>query len=379
MDKQTANVSSSRQFEIIELWRLPLNFYRLELNEQWKALAEVTSPVEPNLMKKRTPCSMVWSEQLEAILWMLLCLGLPLGILPISLVLWFVSPSTLKYWAAALAVLAFHPLTPYSIETRRRKIGLIMARYFSFVVAVDRKDPQQRHFGTPDVDKLDKHFPLVPLACPHGVLNFGATIWVYFERWLIGMEQYTAAAPIVTYVPGLRYFMQALWPVSADRSSLKRCFRERPSDVKPRGGCVGIVPDGVAGIFHSRPGTDVLHIGKKRGLMRIGLEEGVKFGAGWFVGTTDCFNIVQDSLGIMQWLSRKLRISLFIFYGRWGLPIPRRSPTTLVMKSTTLEKVESPSADQVEVAHQQVYGALVTEFEEIKHCLGLSDRTLVLS
>lgn len=254
-----------------------------------------------------------------------------------------------------------------------------MARYFSVVAVIDRRDPLQGHFCTPDVDRKEKPFPIVPLACPHGVLNFGATVWVYFERWMIGVEQYSAGITAVCYIPGLRYFVQPLWFVPVDRASLKRCLRERPMEGRPRGGCVGVVPDGIAGIFHSRPGTDVLHIGKKRGLVRLGLEEGATFVAGWFAGTTDCFNIVQDGFGIMQWVSRRLGLSLFLFHGRWGLPIPRRSPTTLIVKTTTLEKVESPTEEQVEVAHQQVYGGLVKEFDELKHYIGLSDRKLILT
>lgn len=350
---------------MIELWRLPLNFYGLELEQQWKALAEVRRPLEAH-QEKRKACQMPWNEQLEAILWMLLCLGTPLSILPVSCFLAFYSRRAFTLWAASLGLLAFHPMAAFSEAARRRRICLIMARYFSFAVLIDRKDPDQRHYGTPEVDAKEKPLPLVPLACPHGVLNFGATIWVYFERWMIGADQYTSGAPAVQWVPGLRYFIQGLWFVSVSRESLKRRLRERPTPERRRGGCVGVVPDGIAGIFHSKPGTEVLHIGKKRGLMRIGLEEGITFGAGWFAGTTDCFTVVQDGFGIMQKISRKLGLSLFLFYGRWGLPIPRRTPTTLIMKNTHLEKTESPTAEQVEAAHEQVYGGLVKQFEELR-------------
>merc|ERR1712232_898086 len=179
---------------------------------------------------------------------------------------------------ASLAIMSFHPLAPFSIETRRRRIGLIMARYFSFVALFDRQDPWQRIWCTPEVDKaLTKPFPVIPLACPHGVMNFGATIWVYFERWICGIEQYTSGVSLVRYVPGLRYFVQPLWFINVDRASIKRRLQERPTETRPRGGCVGVVPDGIAGIFQSKPGTDILHIGKKRGLIRLGLEEGATF------------------------------------------------------------------------------------------------------
>merc|ERR1712228_1006052 len=114
----------------------------------------------------------------------------------------------------------------------------------------------------------------VALACPHGVLNFGAIIWVFFSRWITGLEQYTAGAHVVAWVPGLRYLCASLWIISADRSSIKRALQEPPkitdkagqkigTEVPRRGGMVGIVPDGIAGIFKSTPGTESLYIGNK--------------------------------------------------------------------------------------------------------------------
>lgn len=367
---------------MIEFWRLPLNFYTLELDEQWRALAEVTVAAEP-IYEKRKPCSMPWTQQLQVVLWISVGLGLPLAIVPVSIFLSFRSWRALTFWLAALLLLALHPLAPYSMESRRRRMGLLLARYFSFVVVVDKKLKYEQLYCTPEVDKVEKQlgipWPIITLACPHGVLNFGAICWVNFERWLIGMEQYTAGANAVKYTPGLRHFTQGLWVISADRKSLKRCLQERPTEKRQRGGCVGVVPDGIAGIFHSKPGTDILHLGKKRGLMRIALEEGACVGAGWFSGTTDCFTIVQDPLGIMRSVSRKLGLSLFLFYGRWGLPIPRRSPTSCIMCTTILEKNDSPTTEQVEEAHQKVYGGMVDKFHRLKSYVGLSDRTLVLT
>lgn len=373
-------MADTSEIEIIELWRLPLDFYSLALEQQWKAMAECT--VAAKLIEgKREACRMPWDQQLQAIAWFYLILGLPLTILPATIIMWVCARSLLKYWIGLLSVMAFHSLgKPYSISARRSRVGLLMARYFSFNVVLDRSDPNEKHIGTPAVDqeKLAR-LPGVMLACPHGVLNFGACIWVYLERWLLGLEQYTAGAAAVLRTPGLRYMINALWFVNVDRKSLIRHLRERPTDKEPHGGLVGIVPDGISGIFHSKPGTDVLHIGKKRGLMRIGLEEGVTFGAGWFAGTSDVFTIVQDPFGLMRTVSRKLGVSIFFFYGRWGLPIPHRSPSCLMTATTKLNKTESPTEDAVEAAHQQVYGALVKKFEAVKGYAGLSERTLVIT
>jgi len=113
--------------------------------------------------------------------------------------------------------------------------------------------------------------------------------------------------------------------------------------------------------------------------MRIAMEEGALLGAGWFSGTTDCFTVVQDPFGVMKWISRKLRLSIFLFYGRWGLPIPRRAPTSMCPRFVRAPKVESPTEDQLEKLHQEVYGGLAQEFERLKHYTGYSDRKLVVT
>ena len=63
---------------------------------------------------------------------------------------------------------------------------------------------------------------VVNLACPHGVVNYGATIYTFFSRWLTGTDQLTAVADAVTRAPGLRHFAAPLWPVSASSGSLGR-------------------------------------------------------------------------------------------------------------------------------------------------------------
>ena len=52
---------------------------------------------------------------------------------------------------------------------------------------------------------------------------------------------------------------------------------------------------------------------------------------GYFSGTLQLFTICHDSRGVLKALSRRLRLSLFLFYGRWGLPLPRRGPLTAVV------------------------------------------------
>ncbi|CAK0836565.1 unnamed protein product [Prorocentrum cordatum] len=256
---------------------------------------------------RRDPCRMTFGEDVLAVAYFLVILGLPVA-LPVATAGLVVARSPLlKWWVLLLAALALHPIPPFKDWYRRNRMGVILAKYFTMTLVFDMSHPHpmMKNLGTPAVEENpQKIAPMVPLACPHGVLNFGAIVWVFFSRWICGLEQYTAGAPVVAWVPGLRYLCASLWIIPASRKSIKRGLQEHPrtedkdgkridTDVPRRGGMVGVVPDGIAGIFRSKPGSELLYIGKKRGLMRICLEEGAIIAAGWFAGTSDMFHIIQ--------------------------------------------------------------------------------------
>lgn len=381
LDNTTSATSGSNasRLEVIELWRLPLTFYELPLEEQWKCIAKVTKPAV-RYDKPRQPCPMSPWNQAAFIGWSLVVCGMPIAMVLFTVLAIFLSPGFLKYWIPTLIALALHPIEPFKTSYRRQQIGLLMARYFSMTVIVDRSDPLMEHWGTPEIDKAGAgREPIIPLACPHGVMNFGAVIWVFFARWISGKEQYTAGAPSLMHIPGLRYLVAALWFCHADKKSLKKALQETPRADTKRGGTVALCPDGIAGIFHSSPGTDVLYLGKKRGLMRLAYEEGALLAPGWFPGTTDTLTVVQDPFGILKFVSRKLKLSLFLFYGRWGLPIPRRSPTSICPHLVRAPKIAEPTDEDLERLHHQVYGGLAKKYnEELKYYTGYSDRTLVV-
>ena len=110
------------------------------------------------------------------------------------------------------------------------------AKYFGFEIRfeiiIDRdQSPQAKVAAT--AAALDASQPeggttnpggvgVVNLACPHGVVNYGATVFTFFSRWLTGADQLTAVADAVKRAPGLRHFTAPLWPVSASSSSLGR-------------------------------------------------------------------------------------------------------------------------------------------------------------
>jgi len=337
---------------VIRLWKLPDNFYELALEDQWNAVEKVTHKPKP-LEKRRQACPMAWFDEALIVCYFLLTLAVPwvLGVLMLASLFfgWLV---TCTIVTAIGLVLVLHPMARFTLDFRSSRLALALIRYFTFELLVNRNDPLMAAVGTSAVDAPEfqnKHLPAIYLACPHGVrltfwgsrlhhsinhfnllfilfsqvFNYGAIAWCCISRWVCGWYQYTGAAEVISFVPGLRYLDPVIWSVAANRKNIKKAlqvpdaitessspsasssfpgsgaqkkvsnplglFKHGDLDDPPRGdavpaaacngasragGMIGMVPDGILGAFRSKAGVDELAIGKKRGLLRIAAEEG---------------------------------------------------------------------------------------------------------
>ena len=86
--------------------------------------------------------------------------------------------------------------------------------------------------------------------------------------------------------------------------------------------------------------------------------------------------VVQDPFGLMEFVSRKLKAGFMGFYGRWGLPVPRRIAVSVTVAPYKCEKSPAPTDDEVEAVHKAVYSGLVGAYDRTKSFAGYPDRTL---
>lgn len=372
----------------IDLWTLPLNFFNLEAELQWALLEKATRKAD-RLAKPLPPCTLSLFEELTAITYFLAIMGFPLLAFFVTICLLMARSAYVLWWLLLLGCLSSHPCTPFLLWYRQSWVQVCVAKYLTFTVLVDRNDEVMRPWGTREVLKRPLPVPAVIAACPHGVLNFGAGCFVAFGPFLQGRYQYSVAAAVTQKIPMLRYLNLSVWGIHADRASIQRALRQEPTDTasemvklgKPAvqcGGCVGINPDGIAGIFKGSPGKEVLYLGKKRGLMNICAEEGALMVVQWYAGILDQFTVLQDPMGILETLSRRLRVSLFLFYGRWGLPLPRRVPVVVCNRVVQFKKTISPATEAIEEQFENAYGGLVQDYQEFRHYTGHPDRELTL-
>ena len=120
---------------------------------------------------------------------------------------------------------------------------------------------------------------------------------------------------------------------------------------------VGISTGGIAEIFETDVGVgseeatskECIILQSRGGMCKLALQTGAAIIPCYLFGNSQAFSVWYDKFGIMQWLSRKLRISLVLFRGRWGLPIPYRTPIFGVCDASIyVEKTEKPSKEAIE-------------------------------
>lgn len=177
-------------------------------------------------------------------------------------------------------------------------------------------------------------------------------------------------ASVLGRVPLLRYLY--LWgTIDVAGKSLSASLKQ--------GYCVGVVCDGIAGIFKCTREKEAFYLKNRKSLAKFCIRNGCPFVPAYSIGNSQCFNSWFDSFGLLEWLSRKTQCSLFLYWGRFLLPIPFRTNVTLLFGAPiSVEKKDHPTEEEVDAVHQQMLDAFVTLFDTHKAALGWSHRSLTI-
>ena len=219
-----------------------------------------------------------------------------------------------------------------------------------------------------DVETARRSIPWIGVGPPHGVLPFANMLSIPAINEALGCPFAGAAANVVFKTPGLRYLM-AYGCVTADRKDMQKALG--------RGQCVGILPDGVAGIFRTNKYRELVAMKDRKGLARLALRNGTPLIPVYSFGNTIAFSCWYDRWGILEAISRKLQASFFLYWGRWFLPIPYRVQITMAIgKLIEVPKVENPTSEQIDELHQRMMTEIQTTFDRHKDCIGWGDKVL---
>ncbi len=108
----------------------------------------------------------------------------------------------------------------------------------------------------------------------------------------------------------------------------------------------------------STPGKHAVIFKNRRGLCKLALETGCYLTPCYVFGGTDFFNNLATGDGFLSELSRKYKMGLTIFWGRFGLPIPYTPKVTMcIADPLSCKKWEGPGEipeNLIDELHKQV-------------------------
>ncbi|CAM9689899.1 unnamed protein product [Discosporangium mesarthrocarpum] len=95
-------------------------------------------------------------------------------------------------------------------------------------------------------------------------------------------------------------------------------------------------------------------------------------------GNSETFRRVKLP-ALLEVVSRLLKVSLVLFWGRWGLPVPFKVPLTYAVgKAIEVEKNTAPTAAEVDAVHTAFCKGLVSLFDRHKGECGWPHKQLEL-
>lgn len=154
------------------------------------------------------------------------------------------------------------------------------------------------------------------------------------------------------------------------------------------GSRIGLVPGGIAEMFegypkpNTKPNEEYAIV--RKGFLRMAIKHGVPVVPVYCFGATKMFRRLQ--LPVLERVSKLLRVSLVVFFGAWGLPIPFRQRLLYVMGQPIVPATgignnnqDGASVDmeqQVDIMHQQFCDELLRLFERHRDSYGWSQKQL---
>ena len=154
------------------------------------------------------------------------------------------------------------------------------------------------------------------------------------------------------------------------------------------GSRIGLAPGGIAEMFEgypkpsAHPNEEYVILKQRKGFVRMAVKHGVPVVPVYCFGATKMFKRLQLP-EVVERISKLLRISICVFFGSWGLPMPFRQRLLYVMGSPIFPpRVEGHAEgdasfdEQVNAMHSRFCEELVALFDRHKESYGWARKTL---
>lgn len=205
---------------------------------------------------------------------------------------------------------------------------------------------------------LKKDSRYVFFEFPHGIFPMGQFLSASLIREITpGKMVCGTSADIVFYFPVMRQLFAWIGTHPAKRASFTKIFQA--------GHYCAVIPGGIAEMYVMNKETESIFLRKRHNTVKMAIQEGAHIIPAFFFGNTRIFDLPTSKGGsesFLAKLSRKLRASIVIFYGRHYLPVPFRTPLHMVSGDIVeVKQSDNPTEEEI----NEVLGRVIASVEKL--------------
>jgi len=231
-----------------------------------------------------------------------------------------------------------------------------------------------------DVELLEKHEKgerVIACMHPHGVFPFVsvcAFVVSLCEPTGMGtkfVDWPTAVASVIRLLPILKDVLGLFGIIEASQAVLKKRLSRR------KGSCILYV-GGMIELFRSSPTQEAVFLKQRKGFIKLALRTGADVMPCYLFGNTTA--LVALTWAPLAAISRRIGVSVTVFWGRWGLPVPKPVKLTYARgRPLGLPHIPEPTMEDVDKYHALYSAKLVELFDRYKGFNpDYADKTLVI-
>lgn len=205
---------------------------------------------------------------------------------------------------------------------------------------------------------------LLLCAAPHGVLSYTALCAVAKSDMRFG-GLCTAVAGVVLKTPFIKHIIGIYGAIDASSKSMSKHLSKGGAE-----GSLVLYTGGIAELFFCSESEETLYLKERKGFVKLALKTGADIIPLYFFGNTSVLSVLNNST--LANFSRKYQVSITLFWGWFGLPIPRPNKLVYVRgKPLGLPHIENPSQDDIDKWHAAYIAEVQRIFDTYKKGLPL--------
>lgn len=280
-----------------------------------------------------------------------------------------------RYIVLALILGVYLPIffktRPFPSRNTRVNISVILkavVSYFNMKLTLDLNEKNE-------LPKYDPKQRYIFCHHPHGIFGYSnlaiSTNTLGF-RELTGLKEVRfCMADVLTYLPIIREYFIFQGCTTASKSVIQKVLRG--------GEDIGLIVGGSAEVLLNQRGRERLYLQKRKGFIKLAMEEGAHLVPMYVFGLTDTYYQMDRFNKFLRKVVSVTKVVLPMFYGRFGI-FPFDSEVTVVMgHPMKVPHSKNPSRDLVEEVHAAYVKEVQLLFDRNKGRFGFEDRVLEIS